>query len=280
MISQIRVGAGAHMFFRAMRKLPPGHSLTVYTAGTLLAPGRVPRVRPAGDDEYAAEFLNPYGRARFVQHLGARRPHSVGCRYMATARPARSMRRNTPASTGRPIGKDFGCTTVKPSARTTSFPISDKTTPSPQIGLIKEPVLRQAANLGLRVQISGLGRDEGVSFTVVAMTRLCCCAAGGGDSLPNALRERKTRFGPGRESPCISGSRAFPIVSSGGGPAGDLASPAGAGSSTRTSRSAALAEPPVGRKYRRSAHAVATSAERDFELRDRVTCWERCAAWH
>ena len=58
---------GARTFLRAVRRLPPGHTLTVGRAGIRLdrwwRPEEVPRAAPATDAEYAEAFLDLYAQA-------------------------------------------------------------------------------------------------------------------------------------------------------------------------------------------------------------------------
>ena len=57
----------SNTFFRAVRKLPPGHSLVVKGGAARLRrwwrPEELPRLPPASDDDYAAQFLHLYRRA-------------------------------------------------------------------------------------------------------------------------------------------------------------------------------------------------------------------------
>ena len=62
-----RIPGGAETFFRAVRTVPPGHSLTVDGDTERLErwwrPEDAPAVRNASDDDYAAAFLDHYRRA-------------------------------------------------------------------------------------------------------------------------------------------------------------------------------------------------------------------------
>ena len=129
-LTRIDPSLGDRTFFRAIRKLPPGHTLTVGADAADLArwwrPEEAPEVRLGGDDEYADAFLELYGRAVADRvrdagpvgvHLSGgldsssvtcsrrrscaagdilRRPPSRGCRR---PRPAGRAPRTRPAST-------------------------------------------------------------------------------------------------------------------------------------------------------------------------------------
>ena len=77
-LSSLRPDGRTHTFFRAVRKLPAGHTLTVEPAAGSTAgdagrvrvrmerywrPEQTPAVRPASDDAHAEQFLELYGRA-------------------------------------------------------------------------------------------------------------------------------------------------------------------------------------------------------------------------
>ena len=73
-LTQTSLNTAAHTFFKAVRKLPPGHALTLEAdrlpAAGLRArlerhwrPERTPRAPPASDDDYAGEFLHLYRQA-------------------------------------------------------------------------------------------------------------------------------------------------------------------------------------------------------------------------
>ena len=200
-LSQIVVCDDAHTFFRAVRKLPPGHFLTVDTTMSppvhmerYWHPERVPRVRRASDDEYAEEFLNLYGRAVKDRLRGG----SVGVHLSGgldsssiAVLAARELRRQgrppPPAFSWLPPRGDeppmvahapeyalidrtaaregiqvYHCQTLRPDDVVSYF---RKDCAYPRTDLIEDTkVLHRAANLGIRVLLSGLGGDEGVSF--------------------------------------------------------------------------------------------------------------------
>ena len=199
-LSQIAVFDDAHTFFRMVRKLPPGHSLTVDTAAfspvhmeRYWHPERVPRARPAGDDEYAEEFLDLYGRAVKDRlrggpvgvHLsGGLDSSSIAVlaaqelrRQGALPPPAFSWlppRGDEPPSVAhapeyaridRTAAREgirvYHCQTLCPDDFVSYF---RRDYAYPRTHVIEEKVLRRAANLRLRVLLSGLGGDEGVSF--------------------------------------------------------------------------------------------------------------------
>ena len=199
-LSQMVVCDDTHTFFRAVRKLPPGHSLTVDTAASSPVrlerywhPERVPRARPAGDDEYAAEFLDLYGRAvKDRLHGGPVGVHLSGGLDSSSIAvfAARELRRQgaptPPAFSWLPPRGDeppsaahapeyaridqtaareglrvYHCQTLSPDDLVSNFRRDGAYSP---FLLAEEPVQRQAENLGLRVLLCGLGGDEGVSF--------------------------------------------------------------------------------------------------------------------
>ena len=133
-------------FFEAVRKLPPGHTLTVAGGDVRTEqywrPEDVPRARPAADDATAEAFLDLYARAVRDRLRGAadpvgthlsggldsssvavlatrnsaartvrRRSRSVGRRGSAPRRPSRRTRRNTPSSIRSADGKGCACST-------------------------------------------------------------------------------------------------------------------------------------------------------------------------
>ena len=199
-LSQAQIYGTAHTFFKAVRKLPPGHSLTVDTTASSPVrlerywhPERFPRARPAGDDEYAAEFLDLYGRAVKDRlrggPVGVHLSGGLDSSSIAVL-AARELRRQgeapPPAFSWLPPRGD------EPplAAHAPEYARIDRT--AAQEGLqvyhcqtlcpddvvaylrrdcayyetywVEEQVQRQAANLGLRVLLSGWGGDEGVSF--------------------------------------------------------------------------------------------------------------------
>ena len=199
-LSRGPIGDNAHTFFRAVRNLLPGHFLAVDTAVSsplrlerYWHPERVPRARPAGDDEYAAEFLDLYGRAVKDRLRGG----SVGLHLSGgldsssiAVHAARELRRQgkeappafswlPPCGDG-PPGAVYGpeYTRIDQTAAREGLRVHHCQTLSPDdvvsylrqdctyhhIHWIEDRVQRQAANLGVRVLLSGLGGDEVVSF--------------------------------------------------------------------------------------------------------------------
>ena len=185
--------------FAAVRKLPPGHSLTVETTparGFSMRLERywrlegIPKARPAGDDDVAAEFLDLYEKAVKDRlrggpvgvHLsGGLDSSSVA--VLAAKELRRQGRPSPPAFTWmRPLGDEpaqaeyaridavaareglqvHHCNVVRPEdyvslvRRDCIYPYFP--------ALTEERVLSRAAKLGTRVLLSGLGGDEGVSF--------------------------------------------------------------------------------------------------------------------
>ena len=201
-LSQIQAACNGHTFFRAVRKLPPGHSLTVGTAASFSVrlerywyPERVPRARPAGDDEYAAEFLDLYGRAVKDRlrggpvgvHLsGGLDSSSIA---VLAARELRRQGREAPPAFSwlQPLDDEPPSAAYAPEyARIDQTADREglrvhhcQTSPSPDeivsylrrdcaysdfYHWMEEDVQRQAANSGVRVLLAGLGGDEVVSF--------------------------------------------------------------------------------------------------------------------
>ena len=199
-LSQMVVCDDTHTFFRAVRKLPPGHSLTVDTAASSPVrlerywhPERVPRARPAGDDEYAAEFLDLYGRAvKDRLHGGPVGVHLSGGLDSSSIAvlAARELRRQggapPPAFSWLPPRDDgplsathapeyalidrtsareglrvYHCQILGPDDFVSFF---RQDVAYPRVPVPEELVQRRAENLGLRVLLSGVGGDECVSF--------------------------------------------------------------------------------------------------------------------
>ena len=203
-LTQLDFTTTTRTFFAAVRKLPPGHSLAVETTPTRGCSMRlerywrpdkgVPKARPAGDDDVAAEFLDLYAKA--VQdrlrggpvgvHLsGGLDSSSVA--VLAAKELRRQGRPLPPAFTWlRPLGDEppsrahapayaridavaareglqvHHCQVLRPEDYV-SLVRRDCTYPELP-SLIEERVLSRAAKLGTRVLLSGLGGDEGVSF--------------------------------------------------------------------------------------------------------------------
>ena len=202
-LTQIFFTTTTRTLFAAVRKLPPGHSLTVETTPSrgcsmrlerYWRPEGVPKARPAGDDDVAAEFLDLYAKAVKDRlrggpvgvHLsGGLDSSSVA--VLAAKELRRQGRPLPPAFTWlRPLGDEppsrahapayaridavaareglqvHHCQVLHPEdyvslvRRDCIFP----ELPS----LIEERVCARAMKLGIRVLLSGLGGDEGVSF--------------------------------------------------------------------------------------------------------------------
>ena len=199
-LSRVCVRDASRTFFRAVRKLPPGHSLTVDTAASSPVrlerywhPERVPRVRPAGDEEYAAEFLDLYGRAvKDRLHGGPVGVHLSGGLDSSSIAvlAARELRRQggapPPAFSWLPPRGDgplsathareyalidstaareglrvYHCQILGPDDFVSFF---RQDVAYPRVPVPEELVQRRAENLGLRVLLSGVGGDECVSF--------------------------------------------------------------------------------------------------------------------
>ena len=188
-----------HTFFLAVRKLPPGHTLTVKTHTVRLQrhwrPEEVPSARPASDEAYAEEFLDLYTRS--VQDR-LRSPGPIGTHLSGgldsssiAVLAARELRRQ-----GRPLPLAFswlpGLGDAPPdSAHAREYALIDavcaqeglsvfhRTLSATDIAAIlrrdgvypgihahanEEVVQRCAEEQGIRVLLSGWGGDEGASF--------------------------------------------------------------------------------------------------------------------
>ena len=71
-LSRLFLNSTTRTFYKMVRRLPPGHALTVAAVPDAHSPARLerywrpertPKARPGGDDEYAAEFLDLYSCA-------------------------------------------------------------------------------------------------------------------------------------------------------------------------------------------------------------------------
>ena len=202
-LTQLFFTTTTRTLFVAVRKLPPGHTLTVETTPSrgfsmrlerYWRPEGVPKARPAGDDDVAAEFLDLYAKAVKDRlrggpvgvHLsGGLDSSSVA--VLAAKELRRQGRPSPPAFTWmRPLDDEppsrahapeyaridavaareglqvHHCQVLRPEdfvslvRRDCIFP----ELPS----LVEERVCARAAKLGIRVLLSGLGGDEGVSF--------------------------------------------------------------------------------------------------------------------
>ena len=201
-LTQLSVYTTTRTFFKAVRKLPPGHSLTVETAPSPRAPRlqrwwrpeRTPKAPPAGDDETAAWFLDLYARAVKDRlrggPVGVHLSGGLDSSSIAVL-AARELRRQgrppPPAFTWlRPLGGEppsaayapeyarieetaareglrvHHCQSACPEGYVSAFrrDLTCPLVPTPY----EEEVRSRAAELGLRVLLSGLGGDECVSF--------------------------------------------------------------------------------------------------------------------
>ena len=201
-LTQLSVCTTTRTFFKAVRKLPSGHSLTVETAPLPRAPRlqrwwrpeRTPKARPAGDDETAARFLDLYARAvkdrlrggpvgvhlsggldsSSIAVLAARelrrqgRPPPPAFTWLrplggkppsAAYAPEYARIEETAAREGLPV---HHCHNACPEDYVSAFR-RDLTCPLVPSSY-EEGVRSRAAELGLRVLLSGMGGDECVSF--------------------------------------------------------------------------------------------------------------------
>ena len=202
-LTQLYFATTTRTLFAAVRKLPPGHSLTVETTlsrGCSMRlerywrPEGVPKVRPAGDDDVAAEFLDLYAKAvkdclrggPVGVHLsGGLDSSSVA--VLAAKELRRQGRPSPPAFTWlRPLGDEPPSRAHAPEyARIDAVAAREGLQvhhcqvlcPEDYVSLVRrdclypelsslteERVCARAAKLGTRVLLSGLGGDEGVSF--------------------------------------------------------------------------------------------------------------------
>ena len=201
-LTRIGLATTTRTFFKAVRKLPPGHALAVDCGSRLRArlqrhwrPERTPRAAPASDDEYAEEFLHLYAlavKAR-VPAAGTVGTHLSGGldSSSVTVLAARELRRQgrapplafsyLPAPGATPPGAarapEYGlvhavCAQERlqvfhrsPSAGDMVAVLSrDGAFPGVHVHLNEDVVQRCAAEQGVRVLLSGWGGDEGVSF--------------------------------------------------------------------------------------------------------------------
>ena len=202
-LTQIFFTTTTRTLFAAVRKLPPGHSLTVETTPSrgcsmrlerYWRPEGVPKARPAGDDDVAAEFLDLYAKAVKDRlrggpvgvHLsGGLDSSSVA--VLAAKELRRQGRPSPPAFTWlRPLddeppshahAPEYACIDAVAAREGLQVHYCQVLRPedfvslvrqdciSPELpSLIEERVCARAAKLGIRVLLSGLGGDEGVSF--------------------------------------------------------------------------------------------------------------------
>ena len=187
-------------FFAMVRKLPPGHALTVAGAAPprlhrYWRPERAPRVRRASDDAYAEEFLDLCARAvrdrlRGPDPVGMHLSGGLDSSVVAVV-AARELRREgrppplaytwlpprerQPAAAGAPEYDVMDAVCAREGLRLFHhFEFSpedvvarfrrDAAYPGRRLSVLEGSVQRQAAGHGVRVLLSGWGGDEGVSF--------------------------------------------------------------------------------------------------------------------
>lgn len=186
-----------YIFFEALRKLPPGHSLTVQTDTTRLErywfPERLPEVRLSCDAEYAEAFLDLYtqavhARLRTVQAVGVHLSGGLDSSSTAVlaARNLRQQGKSPPAAfcwqpppAGAPQpGSEHALIQavcdqegLTPHYQTlTADDIIAVWQRDPARGPVTSTLLheqlvqQQAAAQGIRVLLSGWGGDEGIAF--------------------------------------------------------------------------------------------------------------------
>ena len=199
-LTSVSLPTTTRTFFAAVRKLPPGHTLTL--AGDEVRverywrPEEVPRARPASDDAYAEEFLDLYARAVRDRLRGA--PDPVGVHLsggldsssiaVLAARELRHQGRPAPLAFGwlPPLGPtppkaeyapeyariDAVCEReglqVLHQSPTVDEMVAllrqDGTFPGVHIHYNEDAVQRRAVAQGVRVVLSGWGGDDGASF--------------------------------------------------------------------------------------------------------------------
>ncbi len=187
-------------FFQALRKLPPGHTLTIEGGTTRLdrywRPERAPKAPPATDDVHAEAFLDLYSRAvkdrlRGPDPVGVHLSGGLDSSSVAVL-AARELRRQSrpsplafswlPELGGQPPGAghapeyaliDAVCEqeglqvfhrSLEPQD-VIAILRHDVACPGVHICMTEEVVQRCAAERGVRVLLSGWGGDEGVSYT-------------------------------------------------------------------------------------------------------------------
>ena len=191
-------GLGEHTCYRAVRRLPPGHTLTIAGASAHLdrwwRPENAPAVRIEGDDALAEAFLELYGRAvedrlRGVRRVGVHLSGGLDSSSV-TALAARVRRRagdrppavfawqpppgNGPEAALEPAEHELIEAVCAP------YGLEPFYCPPDTAGLLdylrrdgtrdldihpnEGPVQRAAAERGVRVLLSGWGGDEGISF--------------------------------------------------------------------------------------------------------------------
>ena len=203
-LSQLSRNRGPHTFFRRVRKLLPGHTLTIEAAPSVSSPlrlerywhpERMPKAPPAGDDEYAAEFLRLYTRA--VEDrlrggpVGMHLSNGLDSSSIAVlaARALLSIRSPSPPAFSwlPPLGDEPPAPRYAPEYASIDERAAlagvrvqhcQSTSPDDDVAFYRqrwdlhspirspteENVLRQAAQQGLSALLSGLGGDECASF--------------------------------------------------------------------------------------------------------------------
>lgn len=192
---------GARTFFRAIRRLPPGHALTVGSGGVRLdrwwRPEESPQAAPASDAEYAEAFLDLYTEAirdcvRGADRVGVHLSGGLDSSSIAVLAARELRRQGRPAplafSWHPPPGEgprgakeaaEYGAIEVvcrqeglrpfycSPGASDiVSFLRRDVTRGADEGTLVhEEAVQRCAAGQGVEVLLSGWGGDESVSFS-------------------------------------------------------------------------------------------------------------------
>ncbi len=199
-LTNVSLPTTTRTFFAAVRKLPPGHTLTLAGDAVRIErywrPEETPRARPASDDAYAQAFLDLYTRAVRDRLRGA--PDPVGVHLsggldsssiaVLAARELRRQGRPAPLAFSwlPPLGPtppkaeyapeyaliDAVCEQEGLQVRHQSPTVDemvallrqDGTFPGTHIHYNEDAVQRRAAASGVRVILSGWGGDEGASF--------------------------------------------------------------------------------------------------------------------
>lgn len=189
-------------FFKMVRKLPAGHSFTVEAGPSARStrperywrPERTPEARPGGDDDYAEAFLDLYAHAVKDRlrggPVGVHLSGGLDSSSIAVLAARELRRRGLPSPPAfswlPPLGaapphathapeyaridavcareglRVTHCQTHGPHDVVAQFRRSDPA--FPHCNPIEQAVQQQATKLGVRVLLSGLGGDEGISF--------------------------------------------------------------------------------------------------------------------
>ena len=252
-------------FFEAVRKLSPGHTLTVAGGDVRIEqywrPEDVPRARPAADDATAEAFLDLYARAvrdrlrNATDPVGMHLSGGLDSSSIAVLAARELRRQNRPAplafswlprlSAAPPAPEYTLVDTVcrqeglrvfhrSPSpSDVLAFLRRDGAFPNTSVDLNEDVVRRCAAQRGVAVLLSGWGGDEGASFDGRGTTRRRCSPDGGRDSPPLPAPATSARSSSWHGPPCIWRTL-VPRPTSGDG-CGGRGRTAGVGSSTRRS---------------------------------------------